>query len=247
MDILKIEDISKTFRVDAKSVIAVSKANFNVKECELLAIIGPSGCGKSTLLRIIAGLMKPDNGFVKFRNKIILEPSHKMSMVFQHFALFPWLTTLENVEFGLKMHSHSARSQREIAKKWLAEVGLRGSEDKHPKELSGGMKQRVGFARALAVDSEILLMDEPFSALDAFTAHALRQDLIRLWKKSKKTIVLVTHLVEEAVELADRIVVLTQRPGRVAAIINNNLKRPRNKRSLEFFRMVDKITKAIKF
>lgn len=245
-DLLKISNVSKAFREDSKNILALSGVNFNVKGSELLAVIGPSGCGKSTLLKIIAGLMKADSGFVRLRNRTILEPSKKMSMVFQHFALFPWLTALENVKFGLKMHGASERTQNEIARRWLREVGLRGFESEHPKELSGGMKQRVGLARALATDAEVLLMDEPFSALDAFTAHALRQDLLKIWKKSGKTIILVTHLVEEAVELADRIIVLTQRPGRVAAVINNNLKRPRNRRSHEFFKLVDRVTRAIK-
>ncbi len=247
VEALRIEKISKTFKEENKSVTALNKISFDVRQGELLAIIGPSGCGKSTLLKIIAGLAKPDSGFVRHKSRIIAEPNPKVTMVFQHFALFPWLTALENVKFGLKMRGLSENLQEKNARQWLREVGLRGSEDKHPRELSGGMKQRVGLARALATDAEILLMDEPFSSLDAFTAHALRQDLMRLRLKKKNTIILVTHLVDEAIELADRIIVLTPRPGSVAAIFENKLKRPRNKRSKEFFRLVDKITKTIRF
>lgn len=180
---------------------------------------------------IIAGLLSPTHGNVK-------NESASMSMVFQNFAIFPWLSVLGNVEFGLRMASIPSRERRLIALEKVRDTGLSGFENKHPRELSGGMRQRVGIARALAMSPDLLLMDEPFSSLDELTAEKLRRDIVLLLQKYKVTVVMVTHLVEEAVELSDRIVILSSRPGTVKKILSIELERPRTKRSEKYFRLV---------
>jgi len=210
-------------------------------------LVGPSGCGKSTLLRLIAGLDKPSKGKIIFDGDKPVPGESKMTMVFQSFALLPWLTIRENVGFGLKMRGANPSQIGKIVPNLISEMGLEGFEHKHPKELSGGMKQRVGLARALALEPEALLMDEPFSALDEFTADVLRKEFLKVWQKRKMTIVMVTHLVTEAAEMADRIVVFTPRPGTIEKIVENQLLRPRNKRSEDFFALSDKLTALVKF
>jgi NitT/TauT family transport system ATP-binding protein len=235
-----IHNISKNFAVDKDEIVALENISFEVKEEKFTTIIGPSGCGKSTLLRILSGLEKPSFGTIE------ADKNEKMGFVFQGFALFPYLTVLENIEFGLKMQGVSKGKRRSISTELVKEVGLSGFESKHPKELSGGMKQRVGIARALAIDPKILLLDEPFSSLDEFTAENLRHLLLEIWQKRKITIVQVTHLIAEAVELSDTIAVLTKGPGRVEKIIENKMKRPRNLRSQEFYKLEDHLTGLIK-
>lgn len=232
--------ISQDFEIDGKKQNVLSDINFEVKAGEFVCIVGPSGCGKSTLLRIVAALIKPTLGQVK------LVASPKLSMVFQNFALFPWLSVEENVDFGLEMTGVSKSQQDKIVKEQIKAMGLSGVEAKHPKELSGGMKQRVGIARALAISPDILLLDEPFSALDVFTAKKLRADLLSIWKERKLTILMISHLVEEAVELADRVIVMSANPGRVKEIKNINLARPRSLRSESFYHLVDEIEKSIR-
>lgn len=233
--IISASDISKSYWIDQERQSVLGSINLSVDEGEFACIVGPSGCGKSTLLRIIAGLTKPGGGSVE------MNPETKLAMVFQNFALFPWLTVEENIGFGLEMAGMGKRSIRAIVSDQIKNMGLSGMEDKHPKELSGGMKQRVGIARALAVNPKILLLDEPFSALDVFTAKKLRRELLRVWRKHKLTVVMVSHLVEEAVELADKIIVMSARPGNIKKIITNDLDRPRDTRSKEFFVLVDEI------
>ncbi len=236
---LKISHLHHSFLGEEKRKLEVIKdVSFEVRKGEFLSIVGPSGGGKSTLLRIIAGLLKQTSGSLE------LGPS-KMAMVFQNFAIFPWLTVHENIEFGLKMNGMAAGERGNIAREKIKEVGLTGFEDKYPKELSGGMRQRVGIARALAVNPEILLIDEPFSSLDSFTAEKLREDLLDIWLRYKMTVVMVTHLVEEAVQLSDRILVLSPRPATIKLEVDIPLERPRNKRSQEFYALVDKITAEI--
>lgn len=247
MNILEIKNLSHSFSEEdnnpsvnrvGKKLDVLRDINFEVERGEFLSIVGPSGGGKSTLLRILAGFIQPSRGTVEKDFK-------KLAMIFQNFAIFPWLTVTENIEFGLKMNGVTPKERLQIVQEKIKEVGLVGFEHKYPKELSGGMRQRVGIARALALKPDVLLMDEPFSSLDTFTAEKLRQELMGIWLKYKMTVVMVTHLVEEAVELSDRIVVLSSLPGSVKLEVAVNLQRPRNKRSTEFFHLVDKITEQI--
>lgn len=216
----------------------LKNVSFEVYKGEFVSLVGPSGCGKSTLLKIISGLIKTK------RENIILNTT-KISFVFQNFALFPWLTVRENIEFGLKMNNVPKKERIKISQEKINEVGLSGFENKYPIELSGGMKQRVGIARALAMSPDLLFMDEPFSSLDVFTAEKLRAELLEIWMKYKMTIVMVTHLVEEAVELSDRVLVFSQRPTSIKESFKIKFLRPRDKRSEEYFKLVDHITKII--
>lgn len=237
--LIKIKDIDKEFSIDGNRQIVLENINFEVNKKDFLCIVGPSGCGKSTLLRIVAGLIKPSSGQIEMSQKT------KISMVFQNFALFPWLTVEENVAFGLHVRGDKREDVEKITRKLIKEMGLLGMEEKHPKELSGGMKQRVGIARALAVDPDILLLDEPFSALDVFTANKLRQDLLSIWKEKSLTVVMVSHLIEEAVELASRIAIMSANPGTISDITEINMPRPRDTRSKEFYQFVDTIQNKI--
>lgn len=245
MNILEIKNVSKKFSGDEGELEVLSDVDFSVASGEMVAVIGPSGCGKSTLLRIIAGLDKPQAGEVLFRGEKVVDTSLPLSFIFQNFALFPWLTVYDNVAFGLRMAGVDDEKIAKEVKPLILQMGLEDFEKSHPKELSGGMKQRVGIARALTGNAKVILADEPFSALDAFTAKTLRDELLDVWKKFKPTIVVVTHLVEEAIYLADRIIVMSPRPGRVEKIIENKLKRPRNMRSEEFYKMADELTKLV--
>lgn len=238
--ILELKNVSKTFEYEGDSVEALKNVCFQVEESTFNVIIGPSGCGKSTLLRIIANLVRPTKGQVVWFQKPLV------SFVFQNFALFPFLTVWENIEFGLKMKKISNHKRKQIVSNLLEEVGLKGFENKHPKELSGGMKQRVGIARALSVNPTLLLMDEPFSSLDEFTAENLRRLLLRLCLSRKITVLMVTHFISEAVELSDKILVMSQRPGTMIEVINNQLARPRKIRSTEFYKLEDKVKSLVK-
>jgi NitT/TauT family transport system ATP-binding protein len=237
---LKLQNITKIFTLDKQKIIALNNVNFEVSQGEFFALIGPSGCGKSTLLRILAGLEPQTSGQLQWTEV------PKIGFVFQNYALFPFLTVFENIEFGLKMRGESKDKRHQVVRELVKEVELSGFEDKHPKELSGGMKQRVGIARSLATGPNVLLLDEPFSSLDEFTAQILRGLLLDIWQRRKITIVLVTHLVTEAIELAGRIAVMTKAPGTIEKIIENNLTRPRDLRSSEFFTMEDKLVSLIK-
>ncbi|MBI3485713.1 ABC transporter ATP-binding protein [Candidatus Daviesbacteria bacterium] len=238
---LKIINLSKRFAVEDQEIRALDGLNLEVDNGEFCTIIGPSGCGKSTLLRIIAGLETKTTG------ELIWDNPPKLGYVFQNYALFPYLTVFENIEFGLKMEGVALHDRTKIVLELIEEVGLTGFEDKHPKELSGGMKQRVGIARSLSIEPNVLLLDEPFSSVDEFTAESLRDLLLKLWHKRKITIIMVTHLIREALEMSDQIVVMTPRPGTVEKILENELKRPRNLRSDDFFKMEDKLRELIKF
>jgi len=249
--ILTVKNLSKAFLNGQQELHALEDVSFSVERGEFFVVIGPSGCGKSTLLRILAGLQHSGKGSVVFSPHEAVE---RRAMVFQSFALFPWLTVRQNIGFGLAMEGdivgnkrHGGKSDQEIVEFYLEDLGLKDFADHYPRELSGGMKQRVGLARALAVDPEILLMDEPFSQLDAFTAKTLRNEVLKTWHREKMTVIMVTHLIEEAVELADRILVMTSRPGKVEAILNNSVPRPRNERTPEFWDLEDKLSEIIKF
>ncbi len=230
--VLQIEDISKTFESREHKVKVLEHVSFDVYRHEFLCMVGPSGCGKSTLLRMLDGLEPPTSGCVLFNDEPITEPSPEISMIFQTFALLPWKTVLENVQLGLEAQGISLQERKERAKKYTEAVGLSGFEDAYPRELSGGMKQRVGIARALAVEPEVLLMDEPFSSLDELTAETLRKEVLEIWSAPSRvtnTFIMVTHNVHEAVFMADRILVMSARPGRIVEDIRISLPRPREK------------------
>src|ERR1700722_3713130 len=218
--------------------------SLTLREGEIVGLLGRSGCGKSTLLRIIAGRAKPTKGDVKFGGEDITGPAEGVAMVFQSFALYPWLSVLDNVEIGLRAQGGSVEETRKRALAALDLIGLDGFESAYPKELSGGMRQRVGFARALVVHPKILLMDEPFSALDVLTAETLRTDLLDLWSEGKlpiKGVILVTHNTEEAVLMCDRILVFSSNPGHIVDQIKVSLPQPRNRLDPSFRELVERI------
>ncbi|MDR3322542.1 MAG: ABC transporter ATP-binding protein [Synergistaceae bacterium] len=207
--------------------VALDNFSLSIDEGSFVAIVGPSGCGKSTLLDILSGLSKPKSGDIHIDGKLVTGPALDRGFVMQGYALFPWRTVIKNVEYGLVI-KHIPKNQRiEICKKYIDLVGLNGFEDRYPSELSGGMCQRVSIARALAYDPKVLLMDEPFAAVDAQTRETLQDELLGIWEKTKKTIIFITHSIEEAVLLADRVVVMTARPGRIKNVLDIALPRPR--------------------
>jgi NitT/TauT family transport system ATP-binding protein len=231
---VELSNVSKDYSDPPEVVTALSNISFHVNEGEFLCIVGPSGCGKSTLLRMIAGLDRPSSGEIRFKGDLLTAPQSKISMVFQTFALLPWRTVLRNVEFGLEVQGCPKEERVEISLQLLEMVGLKGSENLYPRQLSGGMKQRVGIARALAIDPEVVLMDEAFSAIDEFTAEALRTEVAEIHAETQKTFLLVTHNLPEAIELADRILVLSARPGKVKSIVPIDIERPRKPTTSEF-------------
>ena len=234
---LELDNVTKYYAEQQKQLHALHEVSFDIDHGEFVSIVGPSGCGKSTLLKIIAGLDSPSSGEVRVRGNPVHGPHSKISMVFQSFGLFPWRTVLENVEYGLEMRNVPKEERRDIARQHLAMVGLGGYDQMYPKQLSGGMKQRVGIARALAVDPEVVLMDEAFSAIDEVTADVLREEVTSIHNHTGKTFVLVTHNLPEAIELADKVVVLSSRPAKVKRIFNVDLNRPRDRAHEVFVHM----------
>ncbi|HBF37004.1 MAG TPA: nitrate ABC transporter ATP-binding protein [Firmicutes bacterium] len=223
-----IENVSKIFNGRNGQTKALDDVRLEIKENEFVSVIGPSGCGKSTLLNIVAGLEHPSSGSVKVDGKTVTGPGQERGVVFQQYALFPWETVIKNVEFGLKLKKIAKEERRQIAIKYLDLVGLKDFLDAYPKELSGGMKQRVAIARAYAIQPEVLLMDEPFGALDAQTRAQLQEDLLHTWENEQKTCFFITHDVEEAVILSQKIVIMSARPGRIKEIINVDIPYPRD-------------------
>jgi len=229
MTSISLSDVSKTYSGrDGESTKALDGISLEVGDNEFVSILGPSGCGKSTLLRIIDGLIGFDEGQVVFNEQPITRPTQDRGFVFQAFNLFPWRTVRGNIEFGLEVNGISRVERREISDRLIALVGLTGFDKKYPYELSGGMQQRVGIARALAIEPEALLMDEPFGALDAQTREDMQDELLRIWSAERKTVLFVTHSIEEAIYLSDRVVIMTPRPGRVLADISIPFERPRH-------------------
>ncbi|HMJ36554.1 MAG TPA: ABC transporter ATP-binding protein [Baekduia sp.] len=228
---LEIDRVTKIFRLQRRRAVqelrALSEISVSVQEGSFVAICGPSGCGKSTLLRLIHGLQRPDGGEVRVAGKRVSEPTLDRAMVFQHHNLMPWRTVVRNVELGLERSGLSRNAREAKALEWLAKVGLEEFAGYYPAQLSGGMQQRVGLARALTVDPEMLLMDEPFGALDAQTRVVLQGELERIWEADSKTVVFITHDIEEAIFLADRVIVMSARPGRIIADIPVGAARPR--------------------
>ncbi len=228
---LEIDGLRKVFKTDDDEVVAIDDFSINVKKGELVSLLGPSGCGKTTILRLIAGLIEPSGGKMRVAGNLVSGPGSDRGMVFQEFALFPWRSVRKNIEFGLELSGVPKAERKSRANEYLEMVGLERFADSRIHELSGGMKQRVGIARALANDPEVLLMDEPFGALDAQTRNIMQKELLKIIEKTDKTILFVTHSVDEAVFLSDRIVLLTKRPGRIKEIIDVPWPRPRDRAS----------------
>src|SRR5271163_2519858 len=248
MALLARKHDAKRFAHAMGTLQVLNDINFDVEEGEFIASVGPSGCGKSTLLRIINGIVPMTSGQVLYRGRQVDGINLECALVFQSFALLPWLSVKANVELGLEAQGLPLAEREKRAGIYIDKVGLDGFEEAYPRELSGGMKQRVGFARALAVEPKVLLMDEPFSALDALTAITLREELLDIWHShdmSVHTIVMVTHIIEEAVELADRIIVMGSGPGRVVADLKVDIPRPRDRRAEAFNAFTDKVFSLI--
>jgi len=244
--ILLVENVSKKFIAKHKETYTLENINLSIGKGEFVCILGPSGCGKSTLLNIIAGLEKANEGKVFLNNVEIKGMGPDRAMMFQESALFPWLRVIDNVEFGMKMAGVSKDERREKALKYLKMVHLTKFQNSFVHELSGGMKQRVALARALTLDSEFLLMDEPFAALDSQTKNILQLELQKIWWETKKTIIFVTHNVEEAVLLADRVIVMSANPGKIKRIFKIQLSRPRKIESVDLTYMMAEIIKELR-
>jgi NitT/TauT family transport system ATP-binding protein len=241
---LELQELSFSYT----NLIALDRVTFHVEEGEFVSIVGPSGCGKSTLLSVIDGLVPATGGQIILDGKQVSKPGRDRAMVFQEPSLLPWRTTLANITFGLECHNIDRREARARAHELISLVGLGGFSDVYPYQLSGGMQQRVNLARALAVDPEILLMDEPFAALDAQTRELMQAELLSVWKRTGKTVLFGTHQIDEAIYLADRVIVFTGRPGRVADIITPQIPRPRDlsvKHQPEFLASVQRIWSLI--
>jgi NitT/TauT family transport system ATP-binding protein len=225
---IQARNVKLTFRpANRAPVRALDAFDMDVEDGEFISIVGPSGCGKSTFLNVLLGLIKPDAGEVLMHGRKITGPGSERAMVFQEFGLLPWRTVQHNIELGLELKRIAAVKRRLIAERLISLVGLAGFESHYPHELSGGMKQRVGLARALATDPEVLLMDEPFAALDAQTRDLMQVELLRIWREARKTVLFVTHQIDEAIYLSDRVLVMTKRPGRTKKIFHVKLPRPR--------------------
>lgn len=232
---LEIRDLNQSFsKDDGSSLVVLDHVTFDVSDKEFVCILGSSGCGKTTLLRLIAGLDTAQAGSIFLDGEEIRGTSPKVGMVFQEYSLFPWRTVIDNIAFGLEMQGIAKDERYRIAEQYLKLVNLAQFRDSYPSELSGGMRQRVAVVRALALDPVLLLMDEPFGALDAQTRNILQKELLDVWEATKKTVIFITHSVDEAVYLADRIIVLTPRPGRICQMFPIDLPRPRDRTSVEF-------------
>jgi ABC-type nitrate/sulfonate/bicarbonate transport system ATPase subunit len=225
---LCVQDLSKRYQSHGAEVVALEGIGMEIRDKEFATILGPSGCGKSTLLRILAGLSSPSGGEASLDGRRIQGPGRERGMVFQNYTLFPWLTVLQNIQFGLSLAGKAPAESERVARAFIGKIGLTGFENAYPKSLSGGMKQRVAIARALVNDPNILLLDEPFGALDTQTRSLMQELLLQIWEDLHKTILFVTHDVEEAVFLSDRIFIMTARPGRIKAVLEVPLPRPRD-------------------
>ena len=240
-----VKNLNKRYRARDGDVPALADVDIEVKEGEFVTIVGPSGCGKSTLLYILGGFLGADGGTIEVNGKAVTGPGVDRGIVFQEYALFPWLTVAQNIRYGLEMSGTSAKQCKEIVERLVRTIGLQGFEHRFPRELSGGMKQRVAIARVLANEAEILLMDEPFGALDALTREQLQDELLEIWARTHVTVIFVTHSVEEATLLADRVVVMTAGPGRIESDNHVHLARPRDVSAVDFNEWRRKLTQKL--
>ena len=248
MALIRVEHVDKSFASRHGTISIMKDISFEVKDSDFVAIVGPSGCGKSTLLRLIQGLDHPTAGSIYFRDQKVETVCSQMAMVFQSFALYPWLTVAQNVSFGLEALGWPSQRIGTQVERYISVTGLDGFQEAYPRELSGGMRQRVGLARALAVEPAVLLMDEPFSSLDPLTAESLREEVLQLWRDPQlppDAVLLVSHNIEEAIQLADRVIVLSRRPGQVLAQVEVNLPRPRDRKSSAFYELTDRVYSLI--
>jgi len=246
VSVLEVKNVTKTFTMEKSKIQVLDNVSFSVGGDEFVCLVGPSGCGKSTMLRMIAGLEKQDAGQILFHKEPVTKPTPKIAMVFQLFGLLPWKSALENVEVPLEVVGVPKENRVHAAEEYLKMVGLEGFENTYPHDLSGGMKQRVGIARALALKPEVLLMDEPFSSLDELTAKTLRELVLNIWRNPAlptNTFIMVSHNVEEAVFMADRVIVMTPRPGRIIDEVKIDIPRPRGEHIREpiYFSLVDEV------
>lgn len=243
---IRVDNVSKTYRaIDGRSVAALTNISLDIRPEEFVCLIGKSGCGKTTLLNMIAGFVQASSGEIHVGDERVMGPGKGKGVVFQQFGLFPWLTARRNIEFACKQRGLPRQEHGRIAREHMALVGLSGFEDKYPYELSGGMQQRVAIARTLALDPKILLMDEPFGALDEMTRIGMQEELLRIWAARRKTVVFVTHSVSEAVTLSDRVIVLKPNPGSFKAQYVIDLPRPRNRESARHIELEKEIHHAL--
>ena len=247
---IRLNNLCKEFATKDKIITAANNVTMHIKEGEICVLLGPSGCGKTTLLKIIAGLLPATSGEVIVNGQIVKEPGPDRAFVFQDFALLPWASVIRNVAFGLELRGVAKSERESIAAKYIGDVGLKGFENSFPHELSGGMRQRVGLARALSVDAQVLLMDEPFSAVDEQTRRKFQEDLLNLVKNENKTFIFVTHSIEEAVYVSDQIALLLPRPSRVSEIIRPTSFKNKDvdsiRRDSEYLDIVDRIWKSLR-
>lgn len=251
MSLLEIDNVSKTYNpnLPGGGVEAIRDISFDIEKGEFLTVVGPTGCGKSTLLKIIAGLIDPSSGTIYIEDEAVTEPSEEVGVVFQEDSTFPWRTTLENVEFGLEMRGIDRDERRERSRDIIDLVGLSGFEENYPNELSGGMRQRVAIGRTLAMNPEVMLMDEPFGALDEQTRLILGEELLRICRETNQTTLFITHSLTEAVHLSDRVLVMSARPGRIKRMVTVDIDRPRGSDVVttdRFNRIVDDIWEELR-
>lgn len=242
---INLENVEKRFTHEGEEKVVLENISLKVDKGEFLCIVGPSGCGKTTLLRMIAGLDFPTSGNITESGNEISGPSRERGYVFQQYSLFPWRDVLDNVAFGLEVKGTEEEERYHESREYLKMVGLSQYENSYPRELSGGMKQRVAIARSLVNNPNVLLMDEPFSALDVNTRHKLQEELVRIWGDKQKTVIFVTHNVDEAIFLADRVIVLSRNPGTILKTFNINLKRIRDRTSPKFLNLKQEITNLL--
>ena len=238
---IDVSNVTISFEEENQTHVILDDVSLNIEKGEFICLLGPSGCGKSTLLNAMAGFLKPTSGEIKIENQIVQKPSMKYVTIFQNYGLLPWRTVQKNVELGLETQKYSKEKKAQIASHYLKMVGLEHAAKKRPAQLSGGMQQRVAITRALAVEPDILFMDEPFGALDAITRMKLQTDILEIAQDTKKTVVFVTHDIEEAVFLADRIVIMSANPGRIKALLTVQLPKHRDRTSNDFLMIRDKV------